>query len=370
METQRWEHAGLYDPASSDAAERRELLEYLTARGASVEEMVDAARLGGLAELAGRLLRRGHGRVSVEVLAARHGIPVDTVRRLLLAAGLPASPGTEVPAELDILVLAFVHGAALMGEEPVLAFARVLAASAINIAEAAVALFYAELGPGSERDLGSELGRAQMAERASLAFSAVPEAFSRLLEVQFERAIERAAAARGLGSVADPDAERVALSFVDLVGSTAWANRLDLREYSLALSRFEARAWSSAVLAGGRVVKMIGDEAFVAAPSVEAACRIAIEVTAAAAADPGLPSARGAIGVGEASSREGDYFGPVVNLVSRLVKVARPGAVLMTAEAAAELRGTSFEPHPVGAVALRGVAEPVQAFELVAAEGA
>jgi len=369
VDPSRWERAGLYDPARPDAAERLELLEHLAERGASLDEMVDAARLGGLAELAGRLLRRrGAGTVPVEVLADRHGTTVDTVRRILLAAGLPASAGTDVPAELEVLVSAFVHGVALMGEEPLLAFTRVLGAAAINIAEAAVALFYAELGPGSERDPGSELGRARMSERATLAFSVVPEAFSRLLEVQFERAIERAAAARGLGS-ADPDAERVALGFVDLVGSTEWASRLDLREQSLALSRFEATAWSSAVLAGGRVVKMVGDEAFFAAPSVDAACRIATEVIAWVAADPVLPSARGAVGVGSASSREGDYFGPVVNLVSRLVKAARPGSVLLTADAAAEIEDPELDLRPVGPVAVRGVAEPVPAFALEVREG-
>ena len=129
----------------------------------------------------------------------------------------------------------------------------------------------------------------------------------------------------------------MALGFVDLVGSTAWAEGLSLRDQSLGLSAFESTAWSSAVLAGGRVVKMIGDEVFFVAPSVDAACRIALEVCAAVAADPQLPPARGAVGYGLVTPREGDYFGPLVNLVSRLVKVAEPGVVVVTADAAAAL---------------------------------
>ena len=70
----------------------------------------------------------------------------------------------------------------------------------------------------------------------------------------------------------------MALGFVDLVGSTAWAQTLSLRDQSLALTRFESAAWTSAVLAGGRVIKMIGDEVFFAAPTAEAACRIGLEV--------------------------------------------------------------------------------------------
>jgi adenylate cyclase len=58
------------------------------------------------------------------------------------------------------------------------------------------------------------------------------------------------------------------LGFVDLVGSTSWAEGLTLRDHSLVLSRFESAAWSSAVLAGGRVIKMIGAEVFFAAPTV------------------------------------------------------------------------------------------------------
>ena len=57
-----------------------------------------------------------------------------------------------------------------------------------NIAEAAVALFYAELGPGTEREGSDELARAQVSETATLAFSTVPDVLSRVLVAQFERA--------------------------------------------------------------------------------------------------------------------------------------------------------------------------------------
>ena len=92
----------------------------------------------------------------------------------------------------------------------------------------------------------------------------------------------------------------MALGFVDLVGSTAWAQRLNFREQNLALTRFESVAWSSAVRAGGRLVKTIGDEVFFAAPTADAACRIGVEVCRAAAEDDVLPPARGAVGVGVA----------------------------------------------------------------------
>jgi adenylate cyclase len=156
--------------------------------------------------------------------------------------------------------------------------------------------------------------------------------------------------------------EVVALGFVDLVGSTAWAESTNLREQSLALARFESAAWTSAVLAGGRVIKTIGDEVFFAAPTAEAACRIGIEVCQAAAEDEVLPPARGAVGIGPATPREGDYYGPLVNLVARLVKAGAPGEVVVTEAVAADLSTDKWSFRPLEPTNLRGIEEPVRAF--------
>lgn len=370
MDTSAWEAAGLYDPAAPDAEERLALLTYLTERGATVEQMVEAHRDQSLPGLAGQLLwARQAPPISIAELAARGGATVEMAQRALLAAGMPVDAKSELPAELVSLVSAFVHGAAIMGEEPVLAFSRVLGAAAINVAEAAVALFYAELGPGSDRVPSHAVARAQMSERATLAFSAVPDAFSALLVAQFQRAVRRAAVVRGPAWIDADGHERssewAALGFVDLVGSTAWSREVDLREQSLALARFESDAWSRAILAGGRVVKMIGDEVFFAAPSADAAAAIATEVCGAVAADGVLPPARGAVAVGEVTAREGDYFGPVVNLTSRLVKAASPGSVLVTAPAAEELSKGRWQLRHLDPLVLRGIDEPVDAFELL-----
>ena len=198
---------------------------------------------------------------------------------------------------------AFEQGAALMGEEAILAFTRVLGAAAINIAEAAIALFFAELGPGTVREGPDELARARLAEAATTAFTEVPDVLAQLVHGCLRAGAAPGRAARswlGPSPPTDDDAEGptevVALGFVDLVGSTAWAQTLNLRDQNLALTRFESAAWTSAVLAGGRVVKMIGDEVFFAAPTADAACRIGLEVCRAAAEDEVLPPARGAVG--------------------------------------------------------------------------
>jgi len=371
-----WEQAGLYRPEDSRADERKALLEYLTARGATLEQMVEAHRLESLPAVAGDLVRGANpATVSVGEVATRSGVPVERVLRVLLAAGLPATTASRLPEDLGSLMSAFEQGAVLMGEDAILAFTRVLGAAATTIAEAAVALFYAELGPGTDRAGSDELARARMSEAATLAFTTVPEVLSHLVLVQFDRAAHRAVLARGWsapseqasGEATAGPSELVALGFVDLVGSTPWAEGLSLRDHSLALSRFESAAWSSAVLGGGRVVKMIGDEVFFTAPSVDAACRIGIEVCQSVAADSLLPPARGAVGHGPVTPREGDYFGPLVNLVSRLVKAAAPGTLVVTEDAAAALPADPWALQELDQHALQGMDGPVRAFAVTRA---
>jgi adenylate cyclase len=368
VDTDEWERADLYDPESPEADERLALLEYLTARGATLEAMVAAHRQGGLPSLAGDLVLGARSAISVEEMAERSGVPVERAERVLLANGLSVSADTMLPSGLVGLMASFEQGAAILGEEAILAFSRALGAAATNIAEAAVALFYAELGPGTEREGTTELARAQVAEAATLAFTNVPDVLSRLLLAQFDRATHRAYSARGWSApgvgagAAGGAGEVVALGFVDLVGSTSWAEGLSLRDQSLALSRFESAAWSSAVTAGGRVVKMIGDEVFFAAPTADTACRIGLEVCRAAALDPLLPPGRGAVGLGLVVPREGDYFGPLVNQVSRLVKVAPPDGLVVTEAAAAALPTGQWFTEELAPQQLRGVEQPVRVF--------
>jgi class 3 adenylate cyclase len=370
-----WRQAGLYDPDDPSSDERLALLRYLSDRGASIDQMVEAHAQGNLPAVASDLVVRKNEVVRASEVAAQSGIALDRVLRVLLAAGIPAEPDTEVPAKAIDLMAAFEQGSALMGDEAILAFTRLLGAAAIQIAEAAVALFYSELGPGTEREGRDELTRAQLAETATMAFTSVPSVLAQMVFDQFERALRRAVAVRGWGqeSATSPtgavdarfsgaNAELVALGFVDLVGSTAWAQGLSLRDQSLALARFESAAWSSAVLSGGRVVKMIGDEVFFAAPTAEVACRIGIDIIRAAAEDEVLPTARGVIGVGYATPREGDYFGPLVNVLSRMVKVGQPGELVVTDAAAAQLPTNDWKLRALGLRELRGVPGPVEAF--------
>jgi len=362
-----WEEAGLYDPDEPNAAERLALLEYLTQRGATLEQMVEAHEERSLPGVAGDLvLPRADPDVPLSEISALSGVSVPRVLRAMLAAGIPVTPDSTVSTNLVTLMEAFDAGSALMGDDAILAFTRVLGASAINIAEAAVALFWAEFGPGSVKEGPDELARARVSEAATRAFLAVPDVMAQALLDQFQRAQRRSQAVRGW-SVPSADGgpgptEVVALGFVDLVGSTAWAQTLGVREQSLALTRFESAAWSSALLAGGRVVKTIGDAVFFVAADADSACRIGTEVCRAAGEDHVLPPARGAVGMGPVTPREGDYYGPLVNLLSRLVKVGAPGELVATKDVATALQTDRWSSAELESRALRGVEGLVTAF--------
>jgi adenylate cyclase len=143
-------------------------------------------------------------------------------------------------------------------------------------------------------------------------------------------------------------------------GELEWALRLPLSTAATALARFEAAAWDASVGRGGRVVKLIGDEAMIIAATATDACTIALEVMGLVEHDADLPEARGAVGFGAVLFRDGDYFGPLVNVVARAVKEAAPGEVVVTSavrdRVGADPRFSvgALEPHR-----LRGVDEPV-----------
>ncbi len=125
MDTDDWSEAGLYDPDAAGADERRTLLRSLAERGATIEQMTDAHRVGRLPAVAGDLIMGGApATVSVREVAERCGVPVERVQRVLLASGLPVAADDRLREDVVALVVAFEQGAALMGDEAVIAFTR------------------------------------------------------------------------------------------------------------------------------------------------------------------------------------------------------------------------------------------------------
>jgi adenylate cyclase len=121
----------------------------------------------------------------------------------------------------------------------------------------------------------------------------------------------------------------LAVGFLDLVGYTALSQVLDEDELGALVGRFEELTYDTIAQLGGRVVKTIGDEVMFVAEAPEVAAHIALRLTERTGEDRVLPDARAGLAYGSVMAREGDYYGPMVNLAHRLVEVAYPGTVLV-----------------------------------------
>ena len=130
----------------------------------------------------------------------------------------------------------------------------------------------------------------------------------------------------------------VTFLFTDIEGSTRlWEGHRDAMR--LALARHDALLRAAIESNRGVVFKTIGD-AFCAAfatasEAVDAALAIQLHLRllppSAAAAATGLAlNVRTALHTGEAEVRDGDYFGPALNRVARLLAVGHGGQVLLS----------------------------------------
>ena len=126
---------------------------------------------------------------------------------------------------------------------------------------------------------------------------------------------------------------------------------------------FERRANEIVTHHDGRVVKHIGDEVMFVAVGAAAACRIALAVCDAFRGSEVQP--HGGVAIGGMLTRGGDFYGPIVNLASRIGDIAVPNEVLVTEDVvtgAAADAALTFE--PAGRRMLKGFEDPVPLWSL------
>ncbi len=184
------------------------------------------------------------------------------------------------------------------------------------------------------------------------------------------------AAPLAAGSVAREVRKTVTVLFCDLVGSTALGEQTDPEALRVLLGRYFERMSGIVESHGGTVEKFIGDAvmAVFGVPVVHEddalrACRAAVEMRDA------LPELgiNGRIGVnsGEVVTGTAERLvtGDAVNVAARLEQAAAPGEVLI-GEPTHELVQGAVDAELVEPLVLKGKAEPVPAFRLLAARAA
>ena len=164
----------------------------------------------------------------------------------------------------------------------------------------------------------------------------------------------------------------VTFLFSDIEGSTARWER-DHEAMERALARHDALMRTALEARGAYVFKTIGDAfcaVFATVPNAIAAALDAQRVLAKEdfSAVDGI-RARMALHTGRSAERDGDYFGPTVNRVARLLAISHGGQVLLSGACAELLQG---EPPPqcslrdLGAHRLKDLAQPERVYQLIA----
>jgi class 3 adenylate cyclase len=305
-----------------------------------------------------RVLFGEEKRVTVEQLAELSGFDEALVRRVRLSVGLP-DPGDEAgcrPIEAEILA-SFAVGAAVFGEEVTLQFTRVIGTAASGIAEAALATFASNRSTELYERGATPAQVARAGTEATMALLAVPPVLDALLRLHFESA----STGRFAGQERGPTVS-IAVAFVDLVGSTQLTHQLSGEALAAALGDFERVASDSVVGIGGRIVKRIGDAVMFVSSDAAAACDAALAILDSVAAHPALGAARAAVAFGTVLPRDGDYFGPAVNLAARAVPLADPGTIVASAEVRDALDADDWSIAPLGDQSLKGFDGSVPLF--------
>jgi predicted ATPase/class 3 adenylate cyclase len=165
----------------------------------------------------------------------------------------------------------------------------------------------------------------------------------------------------------------VTFLFTDIEGSTKlWEQ--SPRGMQVALTRHDALLWEAIERHGGFVFKTVGDAFCAVFPTALDALESALAaqrtlLSEAWGDEIGALSARMALHTGAAHERDGDYFGPPVNRVARLLSAGHGGQVLLSSSTQ-ELVRDHLPPQThlrdLGERRLKDLSRPERIFQLTA----
>ncbi len=260
-------------------------------------------------------------------IATMSGLGPEALR-FWRALGFPdPKPDDRIFSDFDVEMLTLVDQLSQLGlidRDEALQMTRVIGSSMARIASAQIDAIEVRIDEPTYKD-GTEPG----VLRTRFLVPAMP----RILEYTWKRHLQVAARRRMVREAGAADGNNAqAVGFADLVGFTALSQQLSDHELAAIVDRFEATAYDIVGSLGGRVIKMIGDEVMFAVDDCATAIEIALALAEAYHDDESLSDVRVGLAYGQVLEREGDLFGPTVNLASRIVSIAYAGSVVASAE--------------------------------------
>ena len=345
------------------AREEAELRDWLVAQGADPERATHAIAEGRADALVTDLMMMRGADLSARDVAARSDVDLDKVLAFFYLAGVPV-PDLDAKqfTEGDAVLVSRLGKAGDVGIVRGDDLLRVIAGAMERIAEAAVAVYVQGPEVDLRRRLAEPLECAQSNAQATQLALDLGAGLSPVFRHHMRQAMARQRVFQE--GVSRREMARLAIGFVDLVGSTALQADLDPVALGDQIDRFESRAFEVIAQGGGRLVKFIGDEIMVAVVDPVAACHILADLIDAFTDDGTQP--RGGLVYGEVLFRHGDYYGPVVNLAARLVDAAIPGEALVDTSVVEAVKDEGLGFESAGRRMIKGLATPVPVWSLSA----
>ncbi len=330
-------------PSSIDHFDRnllpRYLREYLDKTQVGDSEIREAVETGSLHRLAvDAILGPADKRMTIDELSRRSGVEPSALRAIWRALGfVDAEAGSGLYSEVDLSAVLALKPLIRteLGKEIAIKLARIVGSSMARIAEAEVvaALVSERSGPTStvsdEDNLQQELADrfARFTERT---VSVVPELLGYAWLRHIHASASRIVAAQDRNAMGSSLIE-VAVGFIDMVGFTALSQQLSAKELTTVVANFEALAYDTVAELGGRVVKTIGDEVMFVCEDAVLATEICLVLREKFSDEKSMSAqVRAGVAFGPVLPISGDYFGTFVNLASRIVNIASPGAVVVS----------------------------------------
>ena len=175
---------------------------------------------------------------------------------------------------------------------------------------------------------------------------------------------------------------QLTVMFCDLVGSTALASRLDPEDMREILGAYHASVAETTAQYDGFVARYMGDGALVyfgypqgheddAERAVRSGLALVEAIRHLRTSEPlqvrigiatGLVVVGGRVGIGDTQER--DVVGETPNLAARLQALAAPNTIVI-GPTTRRVLGALFEYSDLGAIELKGLAEPVQAYRVL-----